>query len=149
MFDIVTIEPEDEVVKSAINLIINGKGHPIPSPGGNYRYIAVDAVHMQGNGGASCEILCIVGHADADDLSGEKTWKNYVQAVSAGSTDWKSNKTSVYLVACSTAGTDGTKFLHGNIANEIKSSFPGAKVWASSTDVGVTDSGFTGEWQKL
>jgi len=91
-------------------------------------------------------VLAVVGHAGPDTLSNAKTWDSFTQQVTASvDPDWRKNKKTVYLVACSTAG-DGTKFAYGNIANEIKKPFPNATVWASSTAVSATD--LSGDWIK-
>jgi hypothetical protein len=112
-----------------------------------YRYIAVNADTVVDKGGSGSNVLVIVGHAGPDTLSGEKTWKGFVQQVTANvDPDWRTNKKTVYLVACSTAGK-GTKFVYGNIAREIKEQFPNATVWASSTAVSATD--LTGDWTKV
>lgn len=146
MFDIVTIEPEDTVVAKAVKaMTTNGKAF-ITVPKEGYRYIAVNAHEVIGNGGDG-NVLAVVGHAGPDTLSGEKTWDSFVQQVTAEiEPDWRKNKTTVYLVACSTAGK-GTKFEYGNIATEIKAKFPKATVWASSIGVSATD--LSGEWTKV
>jgi len=143
-YDIVTLEPEDPVVMNAVNAIIKGTG-AIPGPNGNYRFIAGNAVHVEGDGGANSQVLVVVAHGNANSLSGYSSWADFRNSVSVN-VDW-ANKTTVYLAACSTAGEDGAQFLHGNIANEVKAAFPNATVWASSSNVGSGTQ--SGDWHKL
>lgn len=144
MFDIVTLEPEDGVVMSAINAIVDGQG-AIPGPKRNYRLVVPGALRVEGNGGTGSSVLVVVGHASANVLSGCKSWAAFRQDV-GDVVPW-AEKTSVYLAACSTAGDDGRQFLHGNIANEVKAAFPNATVWASSSNVSAGTQ--SGDWQKL
>ena len=100
MFDILTIEPSDKTVMAAVNLIASGNTKVLPHPNGNCRVIALNAVHTNGDGGAASATLCIVGHADADELSEQKTWGAFVNSVTANVKDWQTNKKTVYIVAC-------------------------------------------------
>lgn len=146
MFDIVTIEPEDAVVKKAVSTVQTGNDI-VSAPAEGYRYTALSTTLTKGDGGAAKKVLVVIGHAGADTLSGESTWSNYVKKVTATvDPGWRDDKTSVFLVACSTAAT-GTKFVHGNIATEVKAQFPNATVWASSTAVSATD--LSGDWEKI
>ncbi|WP_020476486.1 hypothetical protein [Zavarzinella formosa] len=144
MYDIVTLEPEDKVVMAAVNAIIAGNG-AIPGPNGNYRFIAPGGTKVAGDGGAKNAVLVVVAHGSPDTLSSCKTWPLYKSDVTEA-VDW-AGKTTVFLAACSTAGTDGGKFLHGNIANQVKADFPKATVWASDCD--VTAGTQAGNWHKL
>lgn len=145
MFDIITIEPDDSVVMAAVNTITQGKA-VIAQPKDGFRVFARDAVHVEGKGGSS-NILIIVGHASADSLSGSKTWQGFAQQVTAtADPNWNADKSSVFIAACSTAGS-GTKFGYGNFANEIKAAFPHAVVWASKTAVYATD--LSGDWVQV
>lgn len=97
--------------------------------------------------GGSGDILIIVGHASPDSLSGCKTWTGFAEQITASaSPDWNANKSSIFIAACSTAGS-GTKFGYGNFASEIKSAFPKAVVWASKTAVYASD--LSGEWVQV
>ena len=145
MYDIVTLESADQTVTTAVNAITKGQGY-IPAPNGHYRFIATNAVHVEGNGGTNKEVLVVVGHGNTNSLSGHMTWADFRHSVTAN-VDWISNKTTVYLAACSTNKDDGTAFLHGNIAREVKSAFPHATVWASSSN--VTAKTQAGDWHKL
>jgi hypothetical protein len=147
MFDIVTMQPEDNIVETAINSIIQGKG-VIPSPNGNYRYFAVDTVHTVGDGGAGRQVLVVVGHGSPNTLSGYESWKRFKEDVNSHhkNSDIFGNKKTVYIAACSIGG-EGNQFLYGNIAQEIKNDFPNATVWVSISKVGsITQSG---DWQQL
>ena len=144
MYDIVTLEPDDKIVMAAVNAIVKGEG-AIPGPKGNYRFIARNGLYIEGDGGNSCAVLVVVGHGNADSISGCDTWSELKQRV-GGDIDWKGKQT-VYIVACSTYGEDGSKFLHGNIASEIKQDFPNATVWASAS--AVSSSTQSGDWHKL
>ncbi|NVD96660.1 hypothetical protein [Massilia sp. BJB1822] len=147
MFDIVTLEPDDAVVAKAIDTIIKVANHTVNAPSDGYRYIAGNTVTVEGDGGSQSNVLVIVGHAGADSLSSKKTWKSYMQAVTAAvDPDWRVGKKSVFLVACSTAG-EGTKFGYGNMATEIKEWFSTATVWAASDPVSAKDLSAT--WHKL
>ena len=142
MFDIVIIDSGDHVVEQAVNTII-GRTALIAVPGDGYRFIANNAVHVEGNGGTG-KVLAIVGHANANSLSGTSSWSEFVSHVTAKTEpDWKTDKKTIYLVACSTAGK-GNKFIYGNFANEIKKVFPDAVVWASTTAVNASD--LSGNW---
>lgn len=144
MYDIVTLEPEDAVVKTAINAIVKGQG-AIPGPDGNYRFIARNAVLVEGDGGADSAVLVVVGHGDTNRLSGCKTWSEF-KGYLGGDIDWQ-EKGIVFLAACATAQEGGLQFLHGNIANDIKKNFPHATVWASASNVSASTQ--QGDWQKL
>lgn len=70
-----------------------------------------------------------------------------MQSVTANADpDWRRGKDRVSLVACSTAGV-GTKFVHGNFANEVKAAFRGATVWASEGPVSASTS--AGDWLRV
>lgn len=145
MFDIVTIQATDAVVATAVKTIIEKTGY-IAVPDDGYRLIAGDKCQVVGKGG-SANTLVVVGHAGPDSISDQKTWDAFAKRVTASvDPDWRKDKTRVYLVACSTSA-EGTKFGHGNIANEIKAKFPDAKVWASTTAVLATD--LSGDWEVL
>lgn len=144
MFDIVTLEPEDAIVMTAINAIVNGKG-AIPSPSGNYRLVVPGDLQVEGDGGTGSKVLVVVAHGSVNSLSGYPTWAAFRDEV-GNRVPW-TEKTTVYLAACSNAGEDGTQFLHGSIANEVKAAFPGATVWASSSDVSADTQ--SGDWHKL
>jgi hypothetical protein len=144
MYDLVTLEPEDRVVMTAVNAIVGGQG-AIPGPNGNYRFFAVNDVVVEGDGGAASHTLVVVAHGSDNKLSGHRTWAAYRQAVQ-GAVDW-SNANRVYLAACSVGGDNGNAFVHGNIANEVKSSFPNATVWASKSNVSSRTQ--SGDWQML
>jgi len=144
MYDIATLELDDGIVMVAVNAIINGQTF-VPGPGGNYRLFAVNDKKVIGDGGANRHVLVIVGHGGANELSGCRTWTEFRQSVTGG-VDW-SNAATVYVAACSTLGEDGTQFLHGSIANDIKAAFPGATVWASTSNVRAGD--LAGNWERL
>jgi len=150
MYVIVTLEMKDELVRKAINVIIKGRAGVLPGPKGNYCLFAVDAenpTQREGDGGARSDVLAIVGHGGANDLSGCSTWQQFRQRTSHV-VDWTQiNPASVYIVACSTSAEDGRQFLHGNIARNIKAAFPYATVWASSS--GVEADRLTGDWQQV
>jgi len=144
MFDIITTEPEDSAVKMAVNVITTNPKAMISVPHSGFRYIAINAQHTEGDGGSGKDVLVVVGHAGPDSISGASTWSAYVQEVTAKvDPDWRKNKKTVYLVACSTAGS-GQKFLYQHIAQEVKNAFPGATVWASTTAVSARD--LSGDW---
>ncbi len=145
MYDIVTLEPDDTVVMDAVNAIIAGKG-AIPGPNGNYQFIAPNDKYRKGDGGRKSQVLVVVAHANPDSLSGCRSWAEFQESVGRDAVEW-AQKTTVYLAACSTANEDGTKFLYGNIAREVKKAFPNATVWASSSNVGSKTQ--SGDWQKL
>ncbi len=146
MFDIVTIEPDDETVKKALKTVQDGN-NIVSAPKAGYRYTALNATAMSGDGGTATKVLVVIGHAGPDTLSGETSWSNYVKKVTATvDPGWRDDKTTVYLVACSTAAT-GTKFAYKNISDEVKAQFPNATVWASSTVVSATD--LSGDWEKI
>ena len=144
MYDIVTLEPEDAVVMTAVDAIVQGAG-AIPGPNGNYQFYASGSTEAVGDGGRASTVLVVVGHGGANSLSGRSTWKEYREDVGS-SVPW-AEKTRVYLAACSTAGGNGASFLHGNIAQEVKAAFPNAKVWASSSSVSSRTQ--SGDWQLL
>jgi hypothetical protein len=140
MYYIVTTEPDDRVVKNAVNSIRDGQG-AIPGPNGNYTFVVPSDTYTEGDGGTGSATLVIVGHASADALSRCTTWRQYREAI--GDRDW-GDPTRIYIAACSTAG-DGSKFLHGSIAREIAKAFPRATVWASRTNVGSRTQ--AGDWE--
>lgn len=140
MFDIVTITPEDDAVEIAVDALMNRKTK-IVNPTKGFRFVTHNSA-QEIDGGGSEQILVIVGHGSANSLSGCKTWAEYQSNV-CSDVNWKSDKKSVYIVACSTAD-DGEKFFYQNIADEIKKRFFGAKVWASSTVVNAKD--LSGDW---
>jgi hypothetical protein len=119
MFDIVTTEPEDKAVMTAVEVIKSGKAKLL-GPKAGYRFIAVNDVAVAGCGGAEERVLVIV--------------------------DWRRGKDRVFLVACLTAGV-GTKFVHGNFANEVKAAFRGATVWASEGPVSAST--LAGDWLRV
>jgi hypothetical protein len=143
MYDIVTLEPEDIAVITAVNAIKDGEG-AIPGPNGNFRLFVPDNIRQEGNGGKSTRTLVIVGHGSANSLSGEKTWRGYRETLPG---DWGYDPDRVYVAACKTAGENGNAFLHGNIAREIKAAYPNATVWASTSD--VTNRTQSGDWEKV
>lgn len=145
MFDIVTLEPEDPIVMSAVNGIVGGQEGPLPSPGKNYRLYLGSASSKEGDGGTAKHVVAIVGHGAANVISGHGTFKSYL-ADCSGEIDWK-NATSIYLVACSTSASDGRAFLTGHIAQEVADTFPKAAVWASPT--AVTAKNQAGDWDKV
>ncbi len=145
MYDIVTLEPEDPVVMTAVNAIRTGQG-AIPGPNGNYRFIVPGDVHVEGNGGVNSHVLVVVAHGNANSLSGRPTWAQYRGDVGHGAVNW-GNKTHVYIAACSVAQGGGQAFLHGNIANEVAAFFPNATVWASSSNVSANTQ--NGDWHIL
>ena len=145
MYDIVTLEPEDPVVMTAVNAIRNGQG-AIPGPNGNYRFIVPGNVYVEGDGGVNSHVLVVVAHGNANSLSGRPTWDQFRIDVGHGAVNW-GNKTHVYIAACSTAQGGGQAFLHGNIANEVNAFFPNATVWASDSDVDAHTQ--NGDWHIL
>lgn len=147
MYDIVTIEPEDRVVQTAYNNVIGGHLGVLPNPNGNYRLVVPGAVHTQGNGGTGSAVLVVVGHGSANSLSGAANWAAYVEEVGRDRVNW-GEKTSVYLLACSTAAPDGNAFLHGNFAGSVRHAFGNnVTVWAASTAVGAGT--LSGDWVRL
>jgi len=146
MYDIVTMEPADPVVQLAYNNVIGGHLGVLPNPNGNYRFVAPGADHTQGNGGAGT-ILAIVGHGSANSLSGCANWAAYADDVGHARVNW-GEKTSVYLLACSTAAPDGNAFLHGNFAGSVRQAFGhNVTVWAASTPVGAGT--LAADWVRL
>jgi len=147
MYDIVTLEPEDGAVERGVNAIIKGQG-TIPDPQGNYRYIVPGSHHVEGDGGTHSHVVVVVGHGTANSISKRNTFAKFRE--DAGDVvDWK-NATTIVLVPCSTNAEDGTAFLHGNIAHEVKAACPHATVWASSTAVTRgSQSGWHADWHKL
>jgi hypothetical protein len=141
VYDIVTTEPEDRVVIIAVNSIVNGEG-AIPGPDGNYRFAVPGSMRVEGDGGTKSSTLVVVAHASAKSLGGQQTWRSFREALGAD-IRW-ADVTKVYLAACSTAGEDPSRFLHGSIAAEVKAAFPHATVWASSTNVGSRTQ--SGDW---
>jgi hypothetical protein len=144
MYDIVTLEPEDKDVMTAVNAIIDAEG-AIPGTNGNYRFFVPGAVSVEGDGGANSHVLVVVAHGNVNSLSGHKSWADFQNSVPEG-VDW-ANVTTIYIAACSVAGEDGTAFLNGNIANEVKAAFSNATVWASSSD--VNSGTLAGDWHML
>jgi hypothetical protein len=144
MYDIVTIEPEDEIVQRAINCIIGRETNVTYPPKGGYRLIYRNVFHKEGDGGDS-NVLVIVGHGSPNGLSGTKTWRAYCEELTA-EIDWKKGKNSIFIVACSANGK-GQKFGYGNFAREIKDAYPKATVWASSSAVDAN--GLEGDWKTL
>lgn len=151
MYDIITTTPEDQVVKVAINTIVEGKVGIVPPPAGNYILtVGHNTPHKEGNGGEHQKILVIVGHGSPTGLSGIKTWSLYKEEFS--SINWK-EKSSVYVLACSTAGDPDPKkdtpFLYQHFAEQVKKDkdLHQATVWASSS--AVHGGALTGEWQKI
>ncbi len=147
MYDIVTLEPGDPVVMTAVNAIRVGQG-AIPGPNGQYRLIVPGGVPFQeGNGGVNSHVLVVVAHGNANSLSGRPTWAQFRNDVGHDAVDW-GNKTQVYIAACSAAQGGGQAFLHGNIANEVRAFFPpNVTVWASSNNVDANTQ--NGDWQQL
>lgn len=140
MYEIVTLQSADRVVNTAIEAIVNGESH-IPQPA-VFRLVTENNVQEIRGAGTAENVLVIVGHANANKLSGYATWRAYCgQLAQAPAGDYN----SVYVVACSTAG-EGDKFGYGNIATEIKAAYADATVWASSTPVTPPD--LTGHWEK-
>lgn len=147
MFDIVTLEPEDSAVEMAVAVVTTNQSDVVGVPKTGYRFIAINNVRVEGDGGSDKDVLVVIGHAGPDSISGARTWAEYVQGVTAkADPDWRSNKKTVFLVACSTADA-GQKFLYRNIADEVKKAFPKATVWASTTAVSARD--LTGTWTQV
>jgi hypothetical protein len=132
VYDIVTTEPEDRVVMIAVNAIVRGEG-AIPGPNGNYRFVVPGDIKVEGDGGTNNSTLVVVAHGSAQSLGGRQTWRSFRETL-GDNISWTDAK-KVYLAACSTAGEDPSRFLHGSIAAEVKAAFPLATVWASSTNV--------------
>ena len=128
----------------AVSSIVRGQG-AIPGPNGNYRFFVPGDQRVEGDGGTMSRVLVVIGHGSPNSLSSCKTWAEYRESVGER-IDWK-DKTTVYLASCSLAGEDGSQFLHGNIANEVKATFPNATVWASSVNVGSHTQ--SGDWHRL
>lgn len=143
MYDIVTLEPEDPVVMTAINAIVNNKAC-IAAPEGGFRFFAVNAKRAEGDGGANKHVLVVVGHGGLNSLSGYPSWAAFRDSAPDG-VDW-AGAAQVYIAACSTLG-DGKQFLYGSIAREIKADFPDAQVWVSTSN--VSGKTLRGDWQML
>lgn len=146
MYDIITTTPDDKTVMNAVNSIIKGGG-VIPSPGGNYVFSTPNASQQEGNGGTGGHTLVIVGHGSAGSLSGCKDWSTYKSEFSGRDISWNS-KTTVYIVACSTAAEGGSDYFnYQNFASTVKKDFPNATVWASKGNVGSISK--NGDWEKI
>ncbi|CAB3640857.1 hypothetical protein [Trinickia soli] len=145
MFDIITTEPDDSAVQTAINTVAQDKSNVV-SAKGSYVLTTPTASHTEGGGGEDRNVLVIIGHGSANSLSDCQTWACYKKQFSHLNIEWD-KKTSVYIVSCSTAGQSYSAFVHGNFAREVKATFPEATVWASSTPVNART--LEGDWEKL
>lgn len=149
MYDIVVVDISDPAIMMAVNTIVsNDTENNITSPeNNNYRLLSTsleNGIEINGDGGTNQHTVVIVGHASENGFAEYRKWSNLQKAFSL--VDWKNAK-QVYLVACSTAGDNGTKFLYGNIANEAKSHLPQATIWASEDEVYADN--LEGTWNKL
>jgi hypothetical protein len=145
MYDIVTLEPDNDEVKTALEKILGGQSDVIPDPKGGYTLFKPNAKPVERNGGGTESVLVIVGHGGPNVLSGKLTWREYKQALPGAWTE--RTPKSVWIVSCSTAG-EGHGFLTGNIAREVKRDYPDPiSVWASETGVDPED--LTGDWQVM
>ena len=145
MYDILTLEPDDDVVMRAIKAVIAGRA-TIGGPEGDYRLLTPGDTWVEGDGGTGVEVLVIVGHGNANKLSGCGKWTLFREHFD-GRVDWN-HKTEVYLAACSTAGEGGSAFVHGHFAGGVRAAFPTrVRVWASTTAVRGRD--LTGDWVQL
>lgn len=142
MYYVVTTEPEDPVVMVAVNAIVKGEG-AIPGPNGGYKLVVPGSVHTEGDGGVGSATLVIVAHASTTKIGGCRTWAEY-RGKFSDAVDWREPR-QVYVAACSTAGEDPSRFVHGSIAGEIKAAFRWATVWASRTAVSSRTQ--SGDWE--
>ncbi|HVI07295.1 MAG TPA: hypothetical protein VND65_03270 [Candidatus Binatia bacterium] len=144
MYDIVTLEPEDRKVMTAVSAIINGQGAIPGPPGGHHRFFVPGDVKQEGDGGQAVRTLVIVGHGNANRLSRKETWEAYREDLPG---DWGGNPDRVYIASCRTVADGGRAFVFGNIASQIKAAYPNARVWASTTNV---DAGAQfGNWEEI
>lgn len=151
MFDIITTELDDNAVSTAVSTVAHGAPSDcefeVASAHGNFVLtVPPRTSRTEGDGGASRDVLVIVGHGSANGLSKCATWADYKKQFEHANIDWTSKK-QVYIVSCSTAADSNLAFFHGNFANEVKNDFKNATVWASSTVVNART--LEGTWQKL
>lgn len=144
MYDIVTLEPNDQVVQIAQQTVIQGQNDIINGPGGNYRLITPAGVVQFGNGGAGVNTLVVIGHGGVNTLSTHPTWNAYVAALPGGNGVAAGPWTTIWLVSCGVGAQGGNAFAFGNFANGVRAAFPNARVWASA--VAVNAHNLLGEW---
>jgi len=147
MYYIITNEPEDDLVMKGINRLIQRSMPPIPSTDGHCVLIAQGSQEVFGNGGTNSNCMVIIGHANQDSISGYRTFDSFWEDVTkAGVKIHYNQSTSVFLIACGTAGDGSSKFAYQHIAEEFKNKLGVNNLWASEDAVN-TD--FEGTWTKI